>query len=123
MLYVSDFAIGPLKERKFNSVNQYEDKRRVRFFSSSSGQLQREVFYTTLGWLQSSAFQCVMMYLWASGKVPYYTDFWSYPLYSIFQLLLVTYWREFHFYWVHRMMHPWYSFLNTIFISKNQLQV
>jgi len=49
------------------------------------------------------------MYLWASGKVPYYSDFWQYPFWSIFHLLLVTYWREFHFYWVHRGMHPWWN--------------
>jgi hypothetical protein len=66
---------------------------------SSSGQLEREVLLTTLGFLQSSAFQCVVMWLWASGRVPYYADFWAHPLYSVGCLLLVTYWRELHFYW------------------------
>jgi len=47
------------------------------------------------------------LHLMASGKVPYYNDFWKYPVWSLVWLLFVTYWREFHFYWVHRMIHPW----------------
>lgn len=34
-------------------------------------------------------------------------SFWSAPLYSVFHMLLVGYWRDGHFYWVHRVMHPW----------------
>jgi len=96
-----------LKNRKYNPVNQYTDK-------SFSGQFRREMIFTTLGFLQSSGFQCVMMHLWASGKVPYYIDFWRYPIYSVLSLLFITYWREFHFYWVHRMMHPWWNGKNGL---------
>ena len=28
---------------------------------------------------------------------------------SVGHLLFVTYWREFHFYWCHRMIHPWFK--------------
>jgi len=63
----------------------------------------------TLGWIQSSMIQCLMMWLWASGRIPVYLQFWQFPIYSVFLLLLVTYWREFHFYFVHRMMHPWFN--------------
>jgi sterol desaturase/sphingolipid hydroxylase (fatty acid hydroxylase superfamily) len=107
--YMSEVSKGPLKDIKFNPKNQYEEneKNAVGFIFSSSGNLQREVLYTTLGWLQSSAYQCVMMWLWASGRVPYYLDFWRYPIYSLVYLLFISYFREFHFYWVHRMMHPW----------------
>lgn len=59
MVYASDFARGALKARKYNAENQYEaDGKRVGYLSSSSGQLQREVLLTTLGWLQSATFQC-----------------------------------------------------------------
>ncbi len=34
------------------------------------------------------------MWLWASGRLPYYADFWSRPYTSIGGLLAVTYWRE-----------------------------
>jgi len=91
---------GPLRNtfwsRKYNPKNQYEE-----------GNLLREITFTTLGFIQSSVYQMVMMHLMASGKVVYYNDFWAYPVWSLFWLLFVTYWREFHFYWAHRMIHPW----------------
>jgi len=100
MTYKSIYSQGPFKNLKYNPENQYME---------GTVNLRREITFTTLGLLQSSAFQCVVMYLWASGKVPVYLDFCKYPIWSISQLLLVTYWREFHFYWVHRMMHPWWN--------------
>jgi len=104
LTYAGRYATGKLKNKKYNPENQYE----------TSGNLQREVSLTTLGWLQSSAFQCVMTHLWATGRVPYYLDFWQYPAYSMGMLLLVTYWREFHFYWIHRGMHPWWDRKNGL---------
>lgn len=82
---------------KYNQENQYV----------TNVHLKREIMYTTFGYLQSATFQIVMMYLWHSGKVPYYSNFWDYPLYSIGFMFFTTYWREFHFYWCHRAIHPW----------------
>jgi sterol desaturase/sphingolipid hydroxylase (fatty acid hydroxylase superfamily) len=97
-----------LSKTKYNSKNQYEENGNVRLFRSSSGNLEREIFLTTLGYLQSSAFQCVMMYLWGSGILPYRKLFFENPIYNIATVLFVSYWREFHFYWCHRMIHPWW---------------
>eukprot|EP01111_Echinosteliopsis_oligospora_P010111 TRINITY_DN3087_c0_g1_i2.p1 TRINITY_DN3087_c0_g1~~TRINITY_DN3087_c0_g1_i2.p1 ORF type:complete len:346 (+),score=58.58 TRINITY_DN3087_c0_g1_i2:95-1132(+) len=109
LTYASRFSLG-VHSSKYNKKNQYEPNgKQVGYIWSTSGQLQREVLLTTLGWLQSSAYQIIITHLWASGKIPFYLDFWKYPVYSIFHLLLVTYWREFHFYWVHRAIHPWWS--------------
>lgn len=88
----SPYPQGPLHEKKFNPINPYEDKKR--------NHLSREITFTTLGWLQSAIVQCIFMWLWASGRLPFYNDFWSRPYFSILILLSVTYWREFHFYWV-----------------------
>jgi len=96
-----------LEEGKYNSNNPYG--KNVGFFTSSNGLLQREIFLTTLGWLQSSAYQCIILYLWASGRLEYERSFWDRPIYNIASILLVTYWREFHFYWCHRMIHPWWK--------------
>lgn len=54
------------------------------------------------------------MYLWASGRIDYYTDFWTDPLYSIGYLAAITYWREIHFYWCHRILHPWWDRKNGL---------
>jgi len=103
---ISPYAQGPLHEKKFNPNNPYEEK--------GQHHLSREIIHTTLGWLQSAFVQCVFMWLWASGRLPYYSDFWSRPYFSIFILLGVTFWREFHFYWIHRFMHPWWSVKNGL---------
>lgn len=108
--YSSHFHVG-MQKGKYNPKNQYEKDApdQVKMFQSSTGNLEREIFFNTLGWLQSSAYQCTMMHLWASGVVPYYDSFWSVPAWSLFHLAFVTYWREFHFYWCHRAIHPWWK--------------
>jgi len=91
-----------IRERKFNKEDQY----------GPPGNLLRERLLTTAGWLQSSAFQCAMMWLWSQGRVAYLPDFFQpkvlgcVPL-PLLQVAAVTYWRELHFYWCHRFMHPW----------------
>jgi len=39
------------------------------------------------------------------GIVPIYYDWWEYPLYSFAMLFFIPMWREFHFYFVHRLIH------------------
>jgi len=108
MLYASSQFAPPVKHKKFNKNNQYEPNGKVGYFKSSTGQLQREVTFTTIAFLISSAYQIVMTHLWAKGIIPVYLDFWAYPAWSIGWMIFVTYWREFHFYWAHRAMHPWW---------------
>jgi len=110
LVYASSFAKG-LLPFKFNPDNQYEKGAgaQVGMLRSSSGQLEREITFTTLGWLQSGLWQALFMWGWASGRLPFYTAFWDYPLYSVLYLCAITYWREIHFYWAHRGMHPWFD--------------
>ncbi|CAF1227661.1 unnamed protein product [Rotaria sp. Silwood1] len=104
LTYESIYSKGKFKEKKFNPINPYECHD-----GKNEHLLQREILISTLGWLHSAMIQCTMMWLWASGRVQYYAEFWKYPLYSIFLLLLITYWRQFHFYWSHRVIHPWWN--------------
>lgn len=111
LTYVSPYSKGKLRELKYNPKNQYEpvDPMSTRMFRSSSGHLEREIAYTTLGWLQSGATQCLFMHLWASGALSFYGSLATYPVCSVGWMLFVTYWREFHFYWAHRGIHPWWD--------------
>jgi len=109
MMYASKDYAPAVKPKKFNPKNQYEASGDVGYLSSTSGHLQREILFTTIGFLISSAFQVVITTLWARGIIPVYLDFWAYPAWSIGWLLWVTYFREFHFYWVHRCIHPWWG--------------
>ena len=99
-MYAGAHANARLKAHKYNPREQYAD--------SGEGHFAREVLFTTLGWLQSSAFMVGMMHLWASGRVPFVANFWAAPAFNIGSVLFVTFWREFHFYWCHRFMHPWF---------------
>merc|ERR1712232_912950 len=100
-----------LQPYKFNSENQYEPEgKTVGMWSSSTGQLQREVFFSTLGWLQSAFWQVLFTHLWAIGyfQIPSMSTVADYG-YTCVLLFFVTYWREMHFYWAHRGMHPWFA--------------
>tara|TARA_B110000211_G_C13944947_1_gene493457 strand:+ start:121 stop:672 length:552 start_codon:yes stop_codon:yes gene_type:complete len=87
-----------LRSVKFNDKNQYE---------KGNKNLRREQLYTTFGFLMSSFYEVVVIRLWATKSpwiCPYYENFWSFPIWSIVQILIVGYWRDFHFYWCHRFM-------------------
>lgn len=95
---------------KFNPRSQYEpDGGKVGMLTSSTGNLQREVMYTTLGWTQSALWQCLLSWLWASGRVPVIANFLDAPAYNAVCVWLIAYWREIHFYLCHRGMHPWWD--------------
>jgi sterol desaturase/sphingolipid hydroxylase (fatty acid hydroxylase superfamily) len=63
-----------------------------------------------MGTLQWSTWEIIFMYLWGSGRLPYIKDseFFStggHPLKAIGWTLAIPLWREFHFYWCHRLIH------------------
>jgi sterol desaturase/sphingolipid hydroxylase (fatty acid hydroxylase superfamily) len=56
-------------------------------------------------------------YMWAAanGKVPLIT--WTeHPIYFAVWLCLIPFWREFHFYWIHRAIHwkPMYKYVHYL---------
>eukprot|EP00054_Salpingoeca_dolichothecata_P024088 m.163025 g.163025 ORF g.163025 m.163025 type:complete len:307 (-) comp24903_c0_seq6:53-973(-) len=73
----------------------------------SPKQHSRDRFWTSMGFAISSIFEVCVLYAWAHNMMPLYTSFWAFPAYSLFHLLLIPYWRDFHFFWIHILMHPW----------------
>ena len=107
-------AAGPLAKFKYNKEMQY--------FNADDGHLRREVLLQTLGWLQAAALQCLFLRLYAaralgalayapffSGGAPLSLASLAHPStqFNLATLAFVTYWREIHFYFCHRGMHPW----------------
>jgi len=114
LTYISPFS-AKIHHAKFNPNNQYEPKTgKVGYFSSSTGHLEREIFYTTLGWLQAASWQILCMYLWANEIIPSYNKIAGNEMHFLFLLGGVTYWREIHFYWCHRGIHPWWNAKNGL---------
>ena len=80
--------------------------------------VSRERFYNYLGWLCCAAYEIVFIHLWASGALSYNAGFFTgaggsfdarLTGYHLLHIALVPYWRDFHFYFVHRGMHPWFD--------------
>ncbi len=51
-----------------------------------------------------TAYEVVTMWMYANGHIPY-LDFQQSPVLFVVVLLLIPFWREFHFYWIHRLIH------------------
>jgi sterol desaturase/sphingolipid hydroxylase (fatty acid hydroxylase superfamily) len=85
--------------------------------------ISRERFYNYLGWLQCAAYEVVLVHLWASGALGYCSSFFrdeagaldlQLTAYNVLHIALVPYWRDFHFYFAHRCMHPWWNRKNGL---------
>lgn len=72
--------------------------------------------WTTSGFCISTTFEIGLMHLMATGRLAHYTDFWQYPYWSVFHMLLVPYYVEFHFFMVHKYMHykPLYRWVHSL---------
>lgn len=56
------------------------------------------------GCITWTAYEVVTMWMYANGRLPY-LDFRSHPVWFVLWMLLIPFWREFHFYWIHRLIH------------------
>lgn len=63
-----------------------------------------------------SAYEVLFFRLWWLKLTPVYYDWWSKPYYSAAWLLAIPIWREFHFYFIHRMIHwkPLYRWVHYL---------
>eukprot|EP00747_Dinoflagellata_sp_TGD_P197323 gnl/TRDRNA2_/TRDRNA2_68556_c0_seq1.p1 gnl/TRDRNA2_/TRDRNA2_68556_c0~~gnl/TRDRNA2_/TRDRNA2_68556_c0_seq1.p1 ORF type:complete len:354 (+),score=36.13 gnl/TRDRNA2_/TRDRNA2_68556_c0_seq1:47-1108(+) len=104
---------------RYSEKSPYED---------GGATLRRERFHTTCGFLMSSAYECLIAHLWASGAIapcgsssdttsrlpgcrladPFHLPVAWWP-YFVLAFPLMTQFRGVHFFFVHRSMHPWWS--------------
>jgi len=68
-------------------------------------QVYDNIFWTAgVGVLVMTAFEAVTLWLYANHRLPYIS--WeTNPVWFVVWLLLIPFWREFHFYWTHRLIH------------------
>jgi ferredoxin-NADP reductase/sterol desaturase/sphingolipid hydroxylase (fatty acid hydroxylase superfamily) len=68
-------------------------------------QVYDNVFWTCgSGCITWTAYEVVTMWMYANHHLPY-LDPKSSPVAFVAVLLLIPFWREFHFYWIHRLIH------------------
>jgi len=86
--------------------------------SSGSTFLWNDQVYDNVFWSCVSAvpiwtaYEVLTFWLYANQKLPY-LDFKEHPVYFVLLFLLVPFWREFHFYLIHRLIH-WKPLYNKV---------
>ena len=59
-----------------------------------------------------TAFEVITFWMYGNDKLPY-LDFKEHPVYFVALFMLIPFWREFHFYLIHRLIH-WKPLYNKI---------
>ena len=87
----------------------------------TAGNMRHNLFYWSLGILQWTLWDCVMIRLWATGKVPYTSNAellssWRSLVLNVFAVFMTPCWRDTHFYIVHRFSHlrAVYKFVHSL---------
>lgn len=76
----------------------------------TAGNMAHNLYYWSLGVLQWTLLEALMLRLWAIGKVPYATagEVFSSPALlslNVFWVMVMPLWRDLHFYIAHRFIH------------------
>ena len=79
-------------------------------YRPSASRMAHNIWYTSLGALQWSVWEIIFMHLYATKRLVYLADAEALATPGniarmIGYTLLVPVWREFHFYWAHRLLH------------------
>ena len=67
-------------------------------------QVWDNMFWSYSGVLFWSAYECGLWWAYANNWLPY-IDFETNPVWFCLAMALVPFWRNFHFYWIHRLIH------------------
>lgn len=79
-------------------------------------QVYDNIFWTCgVAGLIWTAMETVTLWLYANHRLPY-LDWKSHPAVFVLWLFLIPFWREFHFYWIHRLIHwkPLYKHIHYL---------
>lgn len=88
-------------KRKYTS--QWPARNSARFLFKN--QVYDNVFWTCgVGGIIWTAYEVVTMWLYANHHLPY-MDGRRHPVFFALWILVIPFWREFHFYWIHRFIH------------------
>lgn len=88
---------------KFKYTDKWMARQNKKFLFGN--QTWDNIFWNlTSGSIIWTGYEALSLWMYANGRLPY-IDFKSHPFYFIFLMIGVTYLRQFHFYWVHRVSH------------------
>jgi sterol desaturase/sphingolipid hydroxylase (fatty acid hydroxylase superfamily) len=61
-----------------------------------------------------TAYEVIYFWLCANHRIPY-LDWSRHPIYGAVWLCAIPFWRDFHFYWIHRFIH-WQPLFNSVHV-------
>ncbi len=102
------------QENRFKYNSQWQAKH-SQFFSFRS-QTKDNMFWTLASGLPVwTAYEVVTLWMFANGHIPW-LDFANNPIWFVGLMLLIPLMREFHFHWIHRMIHwpPMYKWVHSL---------
>ncbi|MEJ6602738.1 MAG: sterol desaturase family protein [Verrucomicrobiia bacterium] len=106
-LYYGGFHLYLYTLKREGTHQKYNKKwpaRKSRVFLFGD-QVYDNIFWTAgVGTIIWTGYEGVTMWLYANHHIPW-LDWAMHPGYFILGFFLVPLWREFHFYWVHRLIH------------------
>ena len=74
--------------------------------------LKREIPYTLCTIFFSVVAEVLALHCYSTGIIPkenYYFDWNKHKWWTFLWFGLMPSWRDGHFWWIHRMMHPWHT--------------
>jgi sterol desaturase/sphingolipid hydroxylase (fatty acid hydroxylase superfamily) len=71
-----------------------------------NNQLLDNIFWSLIsGCVVWTAYEALTMWAYANEVIPFIVDWRSRPVYSVLLMVFILFWRNIHFYWIHRPLH------------------
>ena len=96
---------GQGRKTKYNGNWMARNDRRFLFHN----QVFDNIFWSMIGTLVWSLYEIGLWWGYANGALPYSAN----PVWFVLWMILMPFWRNFHFYWIHRLIH-WPPLYRTI---------
>ena len=99
------------RKKKYNA--NWMSKNNATFLFND--QVYDNVFWSLNGAVIWSGYECFMWWMYANDRLPF-ISFDSNPIYFCLLMLAVPFWRNFHFYCIHRLIHwkPLYDWVHYV---------
>lgn len=96
---------GQGRKTKYNAKWQAENDKRFLF----NDQVYDNVFWSMVGIVIWTGFEVLLWWGYANNVLPFSDN----PVWFVLWMLLMPFWRNFHFYWIHRLIH-WEPVYRTV---------
>lgn len=103
-LYECKWTRDAIRSKKFWDANLRQDGS---LDTKKGYDPSRDRRLTSFGVVLGSLMECFVLHMWATAKWNSYDDFWKHWVWSLTLVALLPYWADFHFFFIHRFIHPW----------------